>query len=305
MRATGKDIVELFGYAPDDLSASATDAFNRSHCPFVNARCSKTNHDQTVVYGTCAVTSGKEEIIICPKRMYAQSYRVFEDVIQEIWGQIPLVIGGNTADLKLKAKQHLECVVAFGQRSGKEISINSHGKLSIDWVLQRYKCLNGKLQPIDFVAIEVQSIDITGNYREAHLAYSSLKKRTLVNHIPDAAHGMNWANVHKRLIPQIIRKGNIYIKMARCVGFIFILPKQVYEKFDNILGFIPEETSNSRQNLSVFTYSLDHKVAHDNKRALRFEGIKRHSLYNIVTAFTTNTQDNAPTELDKVLKTLL
>lgn len=304
MRSRGKDIVELFGFAPDDVSSEAVEIFKRSYCPFVSTPCTKTNHDQSVVYGTCAVTAGSDEVIICPKRLYANDFRVFTDVVSEIWGQLPLVVGGTVEALHSKAKRYTECVVAFGQGSGREISISSNGKLSIDWILQRYKLENGRLSPIDFVAIEVQSIDITGNYRETFAAYQQLKYGHPVRLIPDAGHGMNWANVHKRLIPQIIRKGNVYIQMNRCRGFIFILPKLVYEKFDQILGDVPEEQASSRHNLSVFTYSLGRRAGQGAIRPIELDAIKHHSLANIVMAFSSNTQDGAPAELDRALRSL-
>lgn len=305
MRSRGKDIVELFGFAPDDVSPEAVDVFKRSFCPFVSTPCTKTNHDQSVVYGTCAVTAGSDEVIICPKRLYAENFRVFTDVVSAIWGGLPLIVGGTVEALHSKARRHDECVVAFGQGSGREISINSNGKLSIDWILQRYRMQNGRLSPIDFVAIEVQSIDITGNYRETFTAYQHLKHGRPVRFIPDAGHGMNWANVHKRLIPQIIRKGNIYIQMNRCRGFVFILPKLVYEKFDQILGDMPEEQSSSRHNLSVFTYSLGRNTQQGLIRSIELDAIKHHSLANIVMAFSSNTQDSAPTDLDRALRSLL
>ena len=83
--------------------------------------------------------------------------------------------------------------------SGHEI--NLRGKLSMDWVLAKIE--DGTL--LEYTGVEVQSIDITGNYRDAWYAYKNLAANRS-KPIPSSAHGMNWANVHKRLIPQIIRK---------------------------------------------------------------------------------------------------
>ena len=173
MRSPGKDIVEMFGHAPDDISDNSNVWFKEKRCPFVGATCTKTNHDQSEIYGACSVTSGQNEVIICPKRLYADNYGPFQDVKSSIWGDLPLVIGGSSRDLLLKAQEHQECIVAFGQNSGNEVTISSNGKLSIDWVLQRYKKEAGRLIPVDFAAIEVQSIDITGNYRDNFYAYKN------------------------------------------------------------------------------------------------------------------------------------
>jgi hypothetical protein len=139
MRAQKNDIVELFGFAPDDTSDMAVKFFKRSECPFVQGECSKKNHDQSVTYGTCAVTGGlsegiKEEVIICPKRLYAENYIIFDKVAKLVWGDLPVIVGGNPTELRTRASQHQECVVAFGQKSGREVTVNSNGKLSMDWV---------------------------------------------------------------------------------------------------------------------------------------------------------------------------
>lgn len=246
MRADGNDIVELFGFSPEDASPDAVGNLQAAVCPFLGSKCTKTNHDKTVIYGTCAVTGSqtlgvRDEVIICPKRLYAQNYSIFEDVTRIVWGDLPVVVGGELASLYERAAQHPECVVAFGQNSGREVTVNSNGKLSMDWVLQRYKFNGLALVAEDFLGIEIQSIDITGNYRDTFAAYSALKQGQLQNAIPNSGHGLNWANVHKRLIPQIIRKGNVYSRCDRCVGFFFILPEQVYRKFDEVLGDVEEE----------------------------------------------------------------
>ena len=60
---------------------------------------------------------------------------------------------------------------------------------------------SGKL--LSFVAIEVQSIDTTGNYQAERLAY--LEKGSFGG---KSTAGLNWENVNKRILPQIIYKGH-------------------------------------------------------------------------------------------------
>ena len=223
MRAAGQDIVELFGYAPDDLSASAVKFTRDKQCPFSKTQCSKTNHNQSEIYGTCSVSTGSNklpgsETIVCPTRLYANQYASFSDVVADAWKQHKptLVAGGTLENLRKEAMKHNESVVAFGQNSGAELQVDSFGKMSLDWVLQRYQLKSDKsLKPVDFVGIEVQSIDTTGNYRDNQTFYvdARLNNRLKNSLPPNSRHGLNWANVHKRLIPQIIRKGNIYSQM--------------------------------------------------------------------------------------------
>jgi hypothetical protein len=306
MRALGRDIVELFGFAPNDFSSQAVASFKTQRCPFVNLPCSKTNHDNSVVYGTCSVTgASKGEVIICPKRLYANDYRVLSDAANAVWSGIPIIVGGALAELKARASGYDEVAIAFGQNSGSEISIASNGKLSMDWVVQRYVRTKDTLTAKDYIGIEVQSIDTTGNYRDNWQAYANAKAGTLTNAIPNSNHGLNWANVHKRLIPQIIRKGNVYSKAERCAGFFFILPDVVYEKFEDVLGNLPEQVGPSRDHLSVLTYGLSEPMQMGIPRGINLHRVKHHSLADIAVSFVSGSGKSSSKDLDQLLSVLI
>lgn len=308
MRAKGRDIVELFGYAPDDTSDAALNAWGKNLCPFLGEVCSKTNHDQSVIYGTCSVSNGIQklpgsEIIICPKRIYADTHKIFHSVIKAAWPQQQknLIVGGSLAELQEKALHASNPVIAFGQNSGKEIQIQSNGTLSMDWILQSYEIVDGKLQPVDFVGIEIQSIDITGNYRDNWSAYNQIRQGQPVDEIPNSGHGLNWANVHKRLIPQIIRKGNVYEKTERCIGFFFILPEPVYQKFEEVIGELETFQAPNKENLSVITLNLGSELPSGNIRELEIIRQVNYSLGDIAAAFIGNVSKDAPNQLEDSL----
>jgi hypothetical protein len=291
-RATGRDIAEIFGFSPDDTSQQAASNWKNSFCPFIDSKCTKTNHDKSIIYGACSVKnttirkSPAIEAIICPKRLYANDYQTIRDVSSTAFGNIPLIIGGSIDDLKRNVVSNRgDCVVAFGQGSGKEIQVTLGGQLSMDWILQKYSPSSlGIFKPSGFIGIEVQSIDITGNYRDNWEAYFGLHRGSVVKAIPDSGHGMNWANVHKRLIPQIIRKGNIYKKCETCKGFFFIVPDIVFQKFEQILGKIEEQESFSKDNISVFTFNLGKIVDHGSQRSLVRERIVHYSVEDVAKA---------------------
>ncbi|MBO8589981.1 restriction endonuclease, partial [Staphylococcus aureus] len=68
-------------------------------------------------------------------------------------------------------------------------------------------------------------------------AYKNLKPIDIIDNLPTSQHGLNWANVHKRLIPQIIRKGVVYSRSNYVKkGLYFILPEIVYNKFEDVIG---------------------------------------------------------------------
>jgi hypothetical protein len=172
MRAEGRDIVEQFGFAPDDTSGKSLEYFGNKECPFRGGTCTKFNHDKSVIYGVCSVTNGNDkrngsEVIICPKRLYSNSFQTLQDAAKVAWPTegMDFISDGSMESLFQKAVGVGWPVIAFGQGSGNEISTNSsNGKLSMDWVIQRYSNKSGTLEPIDFIGIEVQSIDITNNW---------------------------------------------------------------------------------------------------------------------------------------------
>jgi hypothetical protein len=257
-----KDLVEIFGYSPDDLTSEARALWALNACPFTNTHCIKTNHDNSIVYGTCSVTTPYGACVICPNRFYENGYEVLRRISKTAFGgDIGFLLYGEFVSQR---KTVADCVVALGQNSGKEVKVGR--QLSMDWVLAKIQ--DNKL--VEYVGVEVQSIDITGNYRDAWYAYKNLLPSS--KSTPQSAHGLNWANVHKRLIPQIIRKGRVYEKSKYVnKGLYFIVPDIVYRKFEEILGedipLLGEDEVTSGV-LTIHTYDLSDGVAHGMQRGL-------------------------------------
>lgn len=291
------DIVEIFGYSPDDLGKEARTLWNLGACPFVNKACSKSNSEQTVVYGTCSVTTTFGDCVICPNRLYEKNYKSLRKVSEDAFGKDLEFLTFEQFIPRRSSTE--ECVVALGQNSGKEVKLGN--KLSMDWVLARVK--NGEL--LEYVGIEVQSIDITNNYRDNWYAYKNLNKDTTV--IPRSEHGLNWANVHKRLIPQLIRKGLIYAKSDLVSkGLYFVLPDIVYKKFEDVIGKdIPLVNHKASDILTVHTYSLSEQVEHGDQRSLIAERELSFELEEFSRRFTSGV--NLPTgeELDDAVRKVL
>ena len=144
-RPKNKDLVEIFGYAPDDLTPSVRSLWNLGECPFINKSCSKSNHDSSVVYGTCSVTTTFGDCIICPNRLYEKNYATLRTIAKDAFGDVAEFI---LFDEYIKRRN--ECgvfVVALGQNSGKEVKIGR--SLSMDWVLAKIE--NNQL--IEYVGV--------------------------------------------------------------------------------------------------------------------------------------------------------
>lgn len=297
IRPAKKDLVEIFGYAPDDLTPSVRSLWNLGACPFINKSCIKSNHDTTVVYGTCSVTTAFGDCIICPNRLYENDYAILRAVAEDAFGkQSEFVMFG---DYIRRRNENTSFVVALGQNSGKEVKLGR--SLSMDWVLA--KIHTNKL--IEYVGIEVQSIDITNNYRDAWYAYKNLTRTTKV--IPSSEHGMNWANVHKRLIPQVIRKGVVYSnsKLVKA-GLYFVLPDIVYRKFEDIIGAdIPIVTDKGSNVLTIHTYDLSEPTEHGKQRILVGNRRIRVSLDEFAQRFISGPNLPSGKDLDEAVKRVL
>ncbi len=272
-----KDLIEVFGYAPDDLTHQCRSLWKLEACPFTNKQCTKANHDASIVYGTCSVTSPAGDCVICPNRFYENNYDVLRTVAAEVFGSNHEFLMYEQFIPRRERAQ--SCVVALGQNSGKEVKIGT--SLSMDWVLAKIE--NGSL--VEYVGVEVQSIDITGNYRDSWHSYKHLSAETTT--LPPSAHGMNWANVHKRLIPQIIRKGTIYSRSSIVKsGLYFIVPDIVYKKFEEIIGAdIPLVTERGADVLTIHTYDLSPFETHGVHRKLFMKRRIRFSLSEFAQRF--------------------
>ena len=121
-----------------------------------------------------------------------------------------------------KSKSEGGAIAVFGHGWGGELRLPQRegtGSYFVDWVLARLDA-NGEL--VEFTAIEVQTIDTTGNYRDARQALEDGRE------IVPCTVGLNWENVSKRIIPQLIYKGQVLQREDLCrTGLYFVCPQPV------------------------------------------------------------------------------
>ena len=292
-----KDLIEIFGYAPDDITTPCRTLWNLSACPFINKQCTKTNHDISIIYGTCSVSSPYGDCVICPNRLYENDYAILRKIASEAFDKnLQFLMYEQFIPLREKADN---CIVALGQNSGKEVKIGT--SLSMDWVLARIA--NGKL--IEYIGVEVQSIDITGNYRDSWHSYKNISNNAIV--IRSSQHGMNLANVHKRLIPQIIRKGTIYSRSSLVKsGLYFVVPDIVYRKFEDIIGQdIPLLEKGGKDVLTIHIYDLSPYKKHGEQRSLLMKRNIRFSLDEFSQRFISGPNLPSGELLDNAVKRVL
>ena len=246
-------ISEFFGYKAEDTSDQSLQASARQVCPFLMRQCTKVLKDRTVA-GVCAIrqkTKGSPDVICCPNRLYANNYKILKLVAQKAFGRnLNLYAGRAAVD---KAKDEGGAIAVFGHGWGGELRLpqrQGKGSYFVDWVLAN---LDARGQLVEFTAIEIQTIDTTGSYGSARIAIG--KNRSI---IPDTV-GLNWENVAKRIIPQIIYKGQVLQREDLCKnGLFFVCPKPIYDRVVSRLGGIEKIMAFPMQPASINFIAYDY-----------------------------------------------
>lgn len=228
-------IFEYHGARPG--SSESRQNASSHHCPFIDGKCKKK-------HGACSLKlANGEPVIICPNRLYGESFRVISDVASK-------ALGGRKSLVRPEfAKKEYEVgswdgskVIVFGQGFGRELSVSApadeNGKRSrfkVDYVLCS---ADETMQVKEFAALEVQTIDTTNSYASASTYYRSLGVNDGIDPKRESTNaGLNWENVNKRILPQIIYKGHALRREVKAQkGLFFILPDQVYRRILTRIG---------------------------------------------------------------------
>lgn len=270
-------IEELFGYSPSDNSEAALYYRQKSECPFVGGTCIK-RLKSGLISGACTLKPvTTRPVICCPNRMYAEDYRVLLDVAIDAFGPgVRLCRGledtvGDGRD-----------VMVFGKRWGKELRLPNRGKgggYFVDWVLAS---LDKERALCEFVALELQTMDTTGSYEaeaRAHLAQVPFEKASTA--------GINWENVSKRILPQIIFKGHVLRNEPRCPkGMYFICPAPVYDRIVTRLGGDLRDYHLHSGAITFRWYDVESETKAGERRKLIFGGQKTTTVDQVALAFT-------------------
>lgn len=246
-------IEEFFGYSASDNSEIALNSAAKRNCPFTGAPCIKLLGRERVLSGVCSIrqkTVGSPAVICCPNRIYAENYKMLHLIAKKAFNQELNLYAGRAAVNKAMAEGG--AIAVFGKGWGGELRLPQRkgvGSYFVDWVLA-YLDKWGELK--EFTAIEVQTIDTTGSYQEARRVLA--ESRTI---IPDTV-GLNWENVSKRIIPQLIYKGQVLQREDLCkTGLFFVAPDPVHKRVLERLGGKEKLPSFPYQPASIHFISYD------------------------------------------------
>lgn len=263
-------ISEFFGFRSEDTSTTALENQSRQVCPFLGSFCTKALGDKNnrTLSGVCSIrqaSTGSPDVICCPNRIYAENYRMLSVIAEKAFCTNLNLYAGKLAVEKAKAENG--AIAVFGHGWGGELPLpkrQGKGSYYVDWILAH---LDSNSELVEFTAIEVQTIDTTGTYQNARRALierHTIEKDTV---------GLNWENVSKRIIPQIIYKGQVLQREELCrSGLYFVCPKPVYDRVLDRLG--------GKEKLPQFPTqpAAIHFVAYDYLQGIPTEDGKIHPL---------------------------
>lgn len=220
-------LVEVFGYPVADMSREA-----RSHrlgrlCPFGNPsgpNCTKTS--ATDPLGVCTIRNGTDLAVTCPIRLRQEN-----------------VIISDAAEFFFPGRSY----VALTEVSLKDINGKAAG--NIDIVLA---VLDENKKVVDFGAIEVQAVYITGNVGSVFRAYMA---------DPATNYQMDWprknypkpdylSSSRKRLLPQLLFKGGILNSWGKKTAVI--VHRGFFEQLPKLETVDPSEAE-----MAWFVYDLE------------------------------------------------
>lgn len=281
-------IVEFFGLAPLDCVADPW--IQALKCPFVDADCIKPKH------GACTLTQRSgDPVICCPNRLYAEDFKVLKEIAEETFGGgVQLLLAAEISPRLQNGQMSGQEVVVFGRYWGHELPLprppgagqGESKKYYVDWILAK---LDRQGQVMEFTAVEVQTIDTTGNYSvQAQKLFAGQPYVDSKGRDPGFSDaGLNWENVNKRILPQLIYKGHVLRRENKCrSGLYFVCPTQVYGRIRDRLGGNLHEYRPGNGTITFRSYELGPKLENGTHRSLVFSGQFTTTVDQVALAFT-------------------
>lgn len=236
-------LAEVFGFPANNFSAEASRHRAKRLCPYNNKVPNCTKDKAREPLGVCSVYDGESIAITCPIR-FRQNWLIADDAAAFFFGEN--VRWTSLTEVRLPDK--------YGRSAG-----------NIDIVLVAY---NRHGQVVDFGALEVQAVYISGNIRNAFEYYMEN---------PQERHAMEWkgqyyprpdylSSSRKRLAPQPIYKGGILNQWGKKIAIA------VDRSFFSTLPDLPQ-TQPERAEVAWFVYDLILDTTTNRYHLTRFQAV--------------------------------
>ncbi len=237
-------LAEVFGFPIDNKRSEASRHRRHRLCPFGNKvpNCTKDKADNPL--GVCSILDGKQVVVTCPIRFH-QDWLIAEDAASFFFPK-------NTRWTTLTE-------VKLQDRHGKSAG-------NVDVVLVSY---NAAGRVIDFGALEIQAVYISGNVRNPFEYYMENPTRRASmdwGKRPNYPNPDYLSSSRKRLAPQLIFKGGILktwnkkIAVALNTGFFNTLPPL-------------EEVKPEKADIAWFVYELVHQPSQNVYKLRRHKSV--------------------------------
>jgi hypothetical protein len=207
-----KKISELFTIATHRSGVDWLEVVKASQCSYLGRTCIKSRKSRPdIAIGTCTVgydAKNPKDVIICPHRLLERK-QIFTDCY------------------------HLLTLHEPGNELHKLGEITIPGG-SVDYVLISAKVIDGKRKVVDFVGIELQTLDTTGTvWPERERFLNSVGVPVDPDDVKNTkSYGMNWKMTAKTILVQLHHK----IKTFEHLGKHFVLIMQ-----DHLLDYMEKE----------------------------------------------------------------
>lgn len=200
-------------------------------CPFLNSRCVKTSQRIegpfpvcTIRYGGGAAGTNSRLMCVCPKRFY--SIDLMSDIIKYCWPPGP---------------------PPANPRIAYEVKMENFG--NVDMVVADLDERTGEVR--EFVSVELQAVDITGSYEPAYQGVLHSKSEV------DVSYGINWKNVRKRFIFQLIDKGIYHNRWGTRI--VAVVQTPLYDRLHEAIRFeeLPPDRGGNTIIFMLYDYRPD------------------------------------------------
>lgn len=222
-------LAEIFGFPTDNFSENAVRNRREKFCPFHNStgpKCTKNSVKDPL--GVCSMFENDHPAITCPVR-FRQDWKIAADAAAFFF--VPGTSYTSLTEVRINDK--------YGKSAG-----------NLDVVLV---ALDDKERVIDFGALEIQAVYISGNISGAFKHYME---------DPENRYDMEWpgpnyprpdylSSSRKRLAPQLIYKGGILSAWQKKLAVA------VQDNFFNTLPPLPE-VSLEKADMAWLIYGLDY-----------------------------------------------
>lgn len=195
-------------------------------CPFMNSGCMKRGQRTDGPYPVCSIWHGPADnrrlMAMCPRRFFEAEIK--NDVVENCWlGQRPT-----------------------NPQIAYEVIMSGFGR--VDFVIADVDEKTNQIR--NFVSVELQAVDCTGSVEPAFQAVCNSVNEMACR----PSYGINWSNVRKRYIHQLINKGFYHHHWQSRI--VSVIQTPLYNWLHNAMDFDELAPTATSANIVFLTYDF-------------------------------------------------